>query len=159
MIAPAPFPNPFGPRLLMVANKLSNNVSVFSVAADGSLSPVPGSPFPAGTAPSSVTTETTTTPVSFAYVTNPASNEILGYSIDGTSGALAPLPDSPFPAGVGPLSAAISLEGYLLVTNNGSNNLSVYSVEGNTGALTPVSGSPFPVGQSPTAVLFFQVPQ
>ena len=45
ILTPAPVLNIFGARLVMVANKLSNNVTVFSVAGDGSLSPVPGSPF------------------------------------------------------------------------------------------------------------------
>jgi len=158
VIAPAMLPNPFGPRLVMVANKLSNNVSVFSSAGDGSLTPVPGSPFPAGAPPSSVGIATNLLPLKFAYVTIPGSNEIAGYSIDGTSGALTPLAGSPFPAGVGPLSAVVA-DGYLFAANNGSNDLSVYSIDQSSGALTPVAGSPFPVGQSPTAVLYFQVPQ
>lgn len=160
VVAPVPGPNPLGPRLVMVANRLSNNVSVFSVAGDGSLSPVPGSPFAAGGAPSSVATATNTMPLRSAYVTIPASNQVAGYSIDGTSGALTPLAGSPFPAGVEPLSAAVSAPGgFLYVANNGSNNLSVYSIDQSSGALTPVSGSPFPLGQSPGAVLYFQVPQ
>jgi len=159
VIAPANSPNPFGPRLVMVADKLSSNISAFSVAGDGSLSPVPGSPFPVGGAPSSVATGTTIAPLNFAYVTIPASNKIAGYSIDGSSGALTPLAGSPFPAGVEPLSAVVAAGGFLVVTNNGSNSLSVYSIDPSSGALTPVSGSPFPVGQSPNAVLWFQVPQ
>jgi 6-phosphogluconolactonase (cycloisomerase 2 family) len=160
VIAPAGGINPFGPRLLMVANRLSNNVSVFSVAGDGSLTPVPGSPFPAGSAPSSVATATNVMPLRFAYVTNPASNAVLGYSIDGTTGALAPLADSPFTAALEPLSAAVSAGGlYLFAANNGSGTITVYSIDQSSGALTPVASSPFPVGQSPSAVLYFQVPQ
>jgi DNA-binding beta-propeller fold protein YncE len=160
VIAPATGPNPFGARLVMVANKLSSNVSVFSVAGDGSLSPVPGSPFQVGGAPSSVGISTNLMPLKFAYVTIPGLNEIAGFSIDGASGALTPVSGSPFPAGVGPLSAVVSSGGqFLFVVNAGSNALSVYSVDQSSGALTPVSGSPFPVGQSPTAVLYFQVPQ
>lgn len=159
VLAPAALPNFLGARLVMVANKLSNNVSVFSVAGDGSLSPVPGSPFPVGGSPSSVGIATNLIPLKFAYVTIPSSNEIAGYSIDGTSGTLTPLAGSPFPAGVEPLSAVVASEGYLVAANNGSNDLSVYSIDQSSGALTPVSGSPFVVGQSPTAVLFFQVPE
>ena len=157
VIAPAPLPNFMGPTLVMVANRVSNNVSVFSISGNGSLSPVPGSPFPAGGSPSSVTTDTNVIPLKFAYVTIPASNEIAGYSIDQSTGALTPLAGSPFPVGVGPSSAAT--RGTLLyVANAGSNSMLVYSIDQNTGALTPVSGSPFPVGRSPTAVLYFEVP-
>jgi 6-phosphogluconolactonase len=162
VIAGAPVPSPFGPRLVMVANRLSNNVSVFSVAGDGSLSPVPGSPFPLGGAPSSVGIATNLVPLKFAYVTIPALNEIAGFSIDEATGALTPLAGSPFSAGLEPWSAAVApyaATEYLFVANKGSNSMSVYSIDQNSGALTPVSGSPFPVGQSPTAVLYFQVPQ
>ncbi len=162
VIAPAPGPNIEGARLVLVANKLSNNVSVFSVAGDGSLSPVPGSPSPVGGSPSSVGIATSAMPMAFAYVSIPALNQIAGFSIDAATGTLAPLAGSPFPGGLGPSSAAISTEGkfpYLLVANNRSNDLSVYTFDPTTGALTPVSGSPSPVGKSPTAVLYLQVPQ
>jgi 6-phosphogluconolactonase len=43
----------------------------------------------------------------FAYVGNVYSNNISAFSIDVTSGALAPIPGTPFPAGVGPASVAI----------------------------------------------------
>jgi DNA-binding beta-propeller fold protein YncE len=160
VLAPVPLPNFVGPRLVMVANKLSTNLSVFSISGNGSLGPVPGSPFPVGGAPSSVTTQTNLLPLKFAYVTIPASNEIAGYSIDQASGALTPLAGSPFRTGVEPLSAVACVSGFFLyVANTGSNGLSVYSIDQNGGALTPVRGSPFPVGQSPSAVLYFQVPQ
>ena len=162
VIAPAPGPNLAGARLVLVANKLSNNVSVFSVAGDGSLSPVPGSPFAVGGSPSSVGIQTNAMPLAFAYVTIPALNQIAGFSIDAATGTLTPLAGSPFPGGLGPSSAAMSFQGkfpYLLVANNRSNDLSVYTIDPTTGALTPVSGSPFPVGKSPTAVLYIEVPQ
>jgi DNA-binding beta-propeller fold protein YncE len=160
VLAPIPGPNTMGPRLVLVANKLSNNVSVFSVAANGSLSPVPGSPFPVGGAPSSVTTATGIVPLMSAYVTIPALNQIAGFSIDAATGTLAPLAGSPFPGGLGPSSATVSGGGLsLYVVSTGANSMSVYSIDPTTGALTPSSGSPVPVGQSPTAVLYLVVPQ
>jgi 6-phosphogluconolactonase (cycloisomerase 2 family) len=158
VIAPAPLPNFMGPTLVMVANRVSNSVSVFSISGNGSLSPVPGSPFPVSGVPSSVTTDTNVVPLKFAYVTIPASNEIAGYSIDQTSGALTPLAGSPFPAGVGPSSAATRAT-LLYVANTGSNSMSVYTINQGSGAIAPVSGSPFPVGQAPGAILYFEVPQ
>jgi 6-phosphogluconolactonase len=44
----------------------------------------------------------------FAYVGNMGSNNISAYTIDGTTGALAPIAGSPFVAGVGPASVAIA---------------------------------------------------
>ena len=46
-----------------VANRLSNNVSAYSIGANGALTPVPGSPFAAGNAPVSVAVT-----AKFAYV-------------------------------------------------------------------------------------------
>jgi 6-phosphogluconolactonase (cycloisomerase 2 family) len=160
ILAPAPALNILGARLVMVANKLSNNVSVFSVAGDGSLSPVPGSPFAVDGAPSSVGVTTTGMPMTFAYVTIPALNEIAGFSIDSASGTLTPLAGSPFPAGQGPSATVESDGGYFLyVVNAGSSTLSVYSIDQTSWALTPVSGSPFALGQSPSAILYFDVPK
>jgi len=158
VVDPAAGPNPFGPRLVIVSNNLSNNASVFSVAGDGSLSPVPGSPFPAGEAPSSAATADGF-PLKFAYVSNSQSNDISGYSIDNATGALTPLAGSPFPAGTLPSSIAMAANGnFVYVANAGSNSLSVDAVV-QGGALMPVAGSPFPVGQSPRALLYFEVPQ
>ena len=43
----------------------------------------------------------------FAYVANRYSNNVSAFSIDGSTGALAPIPGSPFPAGVAPASVGI----------------------------------------------------
>jgi 6-phosphogluconolactonase (cycloisomerase 2 family) len=160
VLAPAPGINPTGARLVMVANTLSNNVSVFSVAGDGGLSPVPGSPFAVDGVPSSVAVTTDGMPMHVAYVTIPALNEIMGFSIDAASGTLAPVAGSPFPAGQGPSAAAVSQgTDYLYVVNVGSSNLSVYSIDETSGALTSVTGSPFALGRSPGAIEYFQVPE
>jgi hypothetical protein len=153
-----------GPTLAVVTNAGSNDVSAYLVGADGSLAPVPGSPFPAGAGPSSVTTGHIFYPVHFLYVANSTSNSISGYAVDDATGTLTPLGGSPFPAGSTPSSVtegtwsgAFGL--FLYVANSASNDLSVFSVGLSTGALTPVAGSPFPVGQSPSAVRYIQVPE
>ena len=160
VIAPTPGPNSLGARLVLVANGLSNNVSVFSVASDGILSPVPGSPFAVGGPPSSVAIATNLMPMKFTYVTIPALNQIAGFSINGATGVLTPLANSPFSVDIEPSSAVAAAGGqFLYVISTGANSMSVYSIDQNSGALTPVSGSPFAVGQSPTAILYFEVPQ
>ena len=158
-VAPPVYPSGFGPTLVIVSNMSSNDVSVYAVGGAGGLTPVPGSPFAAGAAPSSSATGNYL-PLKYVYVANSQSNDISGYSIDDTTGTLTALAGSPSPTGVLPLPVAVSSGGmFLYVANDGSNTLSAYSIDHSTGALTPVSGSPFAVGQSPTAVWFFQVPQ
>jgi hypothetical protein len=44
----------------------------------------------------------------FAYVANAGSNNVSGYTIDSTTGALTPIPGSPFAAGKFPVSVAIA---------------------------------------------------
>jgi len=155
-VEPPFFPNPLGgPTLVFVANAGSNDVSVYSIANDGGLAAVPGSPFVTGGGPSSSGTGNAL-PLKFVYVANSKSNNISGYSIDPSTGALTPLAGSPFAAGAGPSSLAVaSGRVFRYTANTGSNNLSVFSIDSKTGALTPASGSPFPVGKSPSAVLYF----
>ncbi|MEU2441695.1 beta-propeller fold lactonase family protein [Streptomyces rubradiris] len=76
-------------------NELGGNVSGFSIAADGSLTPVSGSPFAAGSTPHSVTI---TPDNRYMYVPNVLSHTIDGYEVQ-ANGALTKLGNSPFPSG------------------------------------------------------------
>jgi 6-phosphogluconolactonase (cycloisomerase 2 family) len=152
-------PNPSGVRVVIVPNKLSNDVSVFTISGDGSLAAAPGSPFAAGSAPTSAATADGF-PLAFAYVGNSGSNNVSGYAIDNATGALTALPGSPFPAGTFPLSTAMAPNGrFVYIANGSSGGLSVFASDPVTGALAPVAGSPFAVGQSPQAALYFEVPE
>src|SRR5262249_3099920 len=76
------------------------NVSAYTIdGTTGALTPVAGSPFPAGMGPISVTVDPTG---QFAYVANRGSDfelsDVSAYTIDGTTGALTPVVGSPFPA-------------------------------------------------------------
>src|SRR6266404_1499801 len=84
----------------------------------------------------------------FAYVANGSDNTVSAYSI-GSSGALTPVPGSPFAAGNVTDSVAVDPTGkFAYVTNQGfpptniPGTISAYSIASN-GALTPVPGSPF----------------
>jgi 6-phosphogluconolactonase (cycloisomerase 2 family) len=129
-------------RFTYVANRLSNNVSGYSIdPASGALTPIVNSPFASGTHPVSVTVDANGR---FAYVANFGSNDVSVYSIDAITGALTPITSSPFPAGTSPQSAAVNPSGKLLyVGNSNSGNISGYTIDPATGALTPVAGSPF----------------
>jgi hypothetical protein len=83
---------------------LGNNVAAYSIAANGALTPVKGSPFAAGVNPISMAVDPTG---KFAYVANASGNNVSAYSI-AANGALVPVPGSPFAAGNGPFSVAIT---------------------------------------------------
>jgi len=140
---------PLRAQFAYVANITSNNVSAYSIGANGALTPVPGSPF-ATFAPTSVAVDPKG---KFAYAANESSNNVSAYSI-GANGALTPVPGSPFAAGSAPFSVAVDPTGkFAYVANGGfsSNNVSAYSIGAN-GALTPVPGSPFAAGSAPFSV-------
>jgi 6-phosphogluconolactonase len=96
----------------------------------------------------------------FVYVVNTGSNTISGYNIDGNTGALNPIPGSPFAAGAAPVSVAVHPTGkFALVANrcdgtaacaNGS--VSVYTINSSSGILSPAKGSPFTSGSLTTSV-------
>jgi 6-phosphogluconolactonase (cycloisomerase 2 family) len=144
------------PTFVYTNNDLSpNSVSAFSVAANGALSPVPGSPFLTGGtgiggglfASNRITTAIVK---NFLYVGNSGSNNVSAFSVDPTTGVLTTVPGSPFTTGGSADGLGISLattpdDSFLIAANGGSVNITVYSIATN-GALTPVPGSPFSAG-------------
>ncbi|MGC2171599.1 MAG: hypothetical protein WA555_05425 [Candidatus Sulfotelmatobacter sp.] len=127
-----------GGSYVYVALSPTNQIAAFSIASGGSgaLTPVPGSPFPAGTTPTAVVVAE-----NFLYAINSADGTISGYSIDSTNGALTPLSGSPF-AIVG-FSVATDYFGQHLYVA-GPTGIQAFGVDSTSGGLTPVSGSPFP---------------
>jgi hypothetical protein len=139
-------------KFAYVANVFSNNVSAYSIGANGALTQLTslGSPFAAGGGSSSVAVDPT---AKFAYVANEFSNNVSPYSI-GANGALTELTSlgSPFAAGGFAVSVAVDPTGkFAYVANNTDNIVSAYSIGAN-GALTPVPGSPFAEGFGPRSV-------
>ncbi|MCX7194531.1 MAG: beta-propeller fold lactonase family protein, partial [Proteobacteria bacterium] len=115
-----------------VANFGANTVSAYTIAADtGVLTPVPGSPFAAGTNPISVTVSPNG---AFAYVANMNSNDVSAYIIAAGTGVLTPVPGSPFAAGSFPNSVTVSPNGaFAYVANTSwanmtSDNISAYTI-------------------------------
>jgi 6-phosphogluconolactonase (cycloisomerase 2 family) len=161
-VAGSPFPVDSGPRSIevdpagkfaYVPNLASDEVEVFSIGATGALniaSRVRTRPQAAAIALSMGTIVVTYTP-KFAYVANLVSNDVSGFTIDVTSGALTPVAGSPFPAGSGPFGAVVDPFGKFVYVTNGNSvvpvtngdTVSAYSIDANTGALVPVPGSPF----------------
>ncbi|HWS68092.1 MAG TPA: beta-propeller fold lactonase family protein [Steroidobacteraceae bacterium] len=131
---------------VFVANEVSNDISAFAVNfVTGALMPVPGSPFPAGTAPRALETDG-----GVLYVANAGTDTVSAYGIDGT-GALTPFSSGTFATGKGPSSILQLGPQILYVANNGgSDDISAFLI--GPGALYPVSGSPFPAGGNPLSL-------
>jgi len=154
-LATSPFATGSGPvslamdpasRFLFTANSNTNNVSAFTVNADGSLTAVPGSPFPAGNSPQYLVTDRTGTHL---YVVNVNDNSVEAYTI-AANGALTVL--NLYSTGFGPEGLAVDAANkFLMVANCGDGTLSGFSINGD-GTLTQLVGSPFFLGGCPQAV-------
>jgi 6-phosphogluconolactonase (cycloisomerase 2 family) len=131
---------------LYVSNYGAGTVSAYSIATDGGLGEVEGSPFetavPLGVAVSPDDR--------YLYVADFTwSGGVSAFAI-APDGDLSPIAGSPFPAEPGTWGLAISPDGrHLYAANGGANNVSAYSIEAN-GSLTAVPDSPFPAGSGPT---------
>jgi 6-phosphogluconolactonase len=136
---------------LYVTNTGSFNVSAFTINSDGSLTLVPGSPFPVGNFPAFTLVDLKHR---FLYVTagsGGGSSAIWGFHIN-TDGSLTPVPGSPFatPAATTGGGAAVSEPGgdFLYLTNS-NNTVSVYSISLADGSLTLLSPLTVPTGNNP----------
>ncbi|MGC2405346.1 MAG: beta-propeller fold lactonase family protein [Candidatus Cybelea sp.] len=89
-------------------NFLGNNVSAFAMKANGSLSPVAGSPFSTGSEPWGAVVDPNG---KFVYVTNLSSNNVSAYTINVTTGALTAVAGSPFATGFDPYYVAVDPKG------------------------------------------------
>jgi 6-phosphogluconolactonase len=92
-------------RFLYMANGVAGSISVFAInQISGALTPIAGSPFPAGSYVVCVAIDQTGR---FAYASNISGNNISAFRVAG-NGALAPVVGSPFPAGGNPFGIAIT---------------------------------------------------
>ena len=127
---------------LYAANGPTNDISAFAINSyNGTLLPVPGSPFvTGGSNPSSIAHDPQSR---FLFVANKNSNSISAYAVNQTTGALLPLSGSPFPSGQNPVSVVVDATGgYLFSLNLGSNDLWTYTIHPRTGALTRIAVTP-----------------
>ena len=114
----------------------------FAIGSGGALSAGAGSPYQAGVKPSAVTSDPTDR---FVYVTDFASNQLIGFGIEGGS-VLNFLINGPFRTGNEPQAVAIDPRGkYMYVANALDSSVSAYVIDLSTGtpaaAVNP-TGSP-----------------
>ncbi|MGA2084446.1 MAG: beta-propeller fold lactonase family protein [Terracidiphilus sp.] len=117
----------------------------FSVASGGALTPLNGGvPFAAGTQPSAIASDSTS---SYVYVTDFANGNVHGYSV--ASGVLSELSGSPFPAGNRPSAIVVDpLYPYVYVANSLDSTVTAYSMS--SGELTSLGA--YATGSQPVAI-------
>jgi 6-phosphogluconolactonase (cycloisomerase 2 family) len=127
----------------------SNNlsISVFSIAADGSLAEISGSPFAVYTLPIGLQYNLGVIPYgSFVYATTTNGNSapgVFSFSVDPATNALTLVPGSPFIVGSSE-SIELGTTGNLLFVTSPGANVSVFAVNSLLGTIgsTPVSSTP-----------------
>jgi 6-phosphogluconolactonase (cycloisomerase 2 family) len=141
-----------------VSNSDENLITAFSLdSATGNLSPIPGSPFPAGGGVSGTGTDPNSR---YLYAANHADNTVSAYAIATTTtnaGALIPISGSPYllGTGTGPRAVATDTTGaFLYVANQGANNVLAFTIASGTGQLGQInSGTGFTAGTAPVSIL------
>ena len=139
----------------------ANTVSAFSVAPNGTLTPVAGSPFLTGGigwGGGAIASNRITIAGNFLFASNATSTDVSVFAIDTSTGALTPVAGSPFPTGGTGVAWGIALsatpDGRLLMAANsdvGSFIITVFSIAAD-GRLTPIAGSPFPTMSRPDGI-------
>lgn len=148
-------------QFLYVANRASNNVTVFQVETSGLLTLVP--PVGSGTNPQPIGG---TGPIGIAVAPDGqvlyTANE--GGTVSalriGTNGLLTLVPSSgsssnPIQAGTTPSAITISQDGQFVYVANRGGGVSAYTVVSGTGTLVPLPvllGNPFPTGTTPSGI-------
>jgi 6-phosphogluconolactonase len=129
-------------------------------------SPLPGSPYPAGIAPSQMAFSAEgDSGTFFLYSSDPGDSTggVLAYSLN-SSGTLSPIQGAPFPtlpngkpsfvlSGAYYPSPGDQGAQFLFVSLSNSAAVAVFAIDQNTGALTAVPGSPFSVGNGPATLV------
>jgi 6-phosphogluconolactonase (cycloisomerase 2 family) len=141
-------------KFLYVTEPNTNEVVVLAIAADGSLTPITGSPFETNDVhPTAASMDASG---SYLYVSNLDSPQggVSAFSIDMSSGALTAISGSPFAtmANGGPGQLATDPVGKYLYVPMSTGAAVVAFAQDSSGALVPLSGSPFAVGSQPNSV-------
>ena len=129
------------------SNSSANSLGAWHAAANGRLSPLPGSPYGGLDSPAGLALVG-----GFLYVAESAANRISRYPVntDGSPGAVA----ASTPSNKAPDSLGSDPGGhYLFACNHDSNSLGAWRI-GNDGSLSALPGSPFATGYGPADVGF-----
>ena len=127
----------------------NGGIDAFAISSSGALAAISGSPFamPSGWNLLWVDSIAIDPAGKFLYVPDASSNDIVGFTINATTGALAPMALSPFATGASPQEVVVTPSGkflYVSDTNDLNGGISAFTIDSSTGALTSIAGSPFP---------------
>lgn len=130
-------------QFLFASSSGSNDITVFSIAANGKLTSILGSPFAAGGTPDGIKVSPDGRFLAVALI----SRDAVGIFTIASNGALTAVPGSPFPAAASGAVAGVDINcaSSLLFggeANSAGTNIDVFSI-GSNGALTPIPSSPF----------------
>ena len=125
-------------------------VSGFTLSSSGTLTAVPGSPFPAGTTPTGIAIDQTSR---FLYATDSVQNQLIVWDIQG-GGGLQPSLNGPFGTGIFPVNLVVDPRNeYLYVSNFNADSVSEYTISQATGQPSGLASSGFSTRDSPTCIL------
>jgi 6-phosphogluconolactonase len=132
--------------LFATDNTVPGSVEAFTIdSSTGALTAVSGSPFAIGPVGSSLLLGIVVdTSSRFVYTAMQTTGQVAGFSIAAPSGALTPIPGSPFTTGSTPIALSTA-NNFLYVSNLGDGTLSGFAIDPATGVLTPLAGSPFAI--------------
>jgi 6-phosphogluconolactonase (cycloisomerase 2 family) len=140
--------DPTGKALFASDDNGAGSILGFAIEPTGALHRLPGSPFAIhAPAPKHSLPVGIVDTGKFVYTALYGVSRIAGFSLNSETGALTPVPGSPFLAGTNPAFLAVA-GNFLYVVNEEEGNVSGYSINPTTGALTTVPGSPFGSGGS-----------
>ena len=140
---------------LYVSDFLNDAVDGFSInSSSGALTAIASSPFSlGGTPPGAGGLSAFVEGGTYLYATDVNAGKVAGFLCDSSSGMLTPVPGSPFPAGDGPMQAALAAPQagspqflYVSNLNDAVGGISAYAINQQNGALSPILGSPFSSG-------------
>jgi len=138
-------------------------ILAYSIGGNGTLSQVPGSPFPTSNQPFTLAIAPS---AKFLYSIGGGSNNTIdAFTIDAETGALTSVPGSPFPAPASLSSLVVDASsGFLYATVQTASALpsaSVlfgFSIDSSDGSLTALATSPYPAPSFPSDAVSLNIP-
>jgi 6-phosphogluconolactonase (cycloisomerase 2 family) len=142
-----------------VANSGAGTISAYTMDLEiGTLTPLTPPTVTAGAGLSAIAMSCSIK----CYLLGTTSQGVVGYSIDGATGALTPVGNGPFAAGTGPgpiaATSSFSFSNYVYVVNTVDRTVSVFVQDPNTGVLTPGAGTAVKTGQAPSSIVVISRP-
>ena len=142
-------------KFLYITEPNTNQVAAFTIGSNGALTAITGSPFTTNDIrPTAAVVDSSG---KFLYVSNTASSlgTISAFSINSSTGALAPVVGSPFTTLVNGAPGFLSVDpkgSHLYAPMSGVSSIVGFDFD-SSGILTPIVGSPFTAGSAPSSVV------